>query len=152
MEGKSFMSCCKKIVFNIADFYMIYKQQKRHVCAARFDKQASDLHILSMCGSIDGFFHPWINGRDLSHWMKRGATVEFHRDIFGMKTLGGKQIYFCNNFFVVTDLVLTCEQKQRIIFQSLDTSHTHEHEVHSDLHVLEEFEVKQDEALEEISI
>ena len=26
MEGKSFMSCCKKIVFNIADFSMIYKQ------------------------------------------------------------------------------------------------------------------------------
>ena len=26
MEGKIFMSCCKKIVFNIADFSMIYKQ------------------------------------------------------------------------------------------------------------------------------
>ena len=25
MEGKSFMSCCKKIVFNIDDFSMIYK-------------------------------------------------------------------------------------------------------------------------------
>ena len=25
MEGKHFMSCCKKIVFNIADFFMIYK-------------------------------------------------------------------------------------------------------------------------------
>ena len=25
MEGKIFMSCCKKIVFNIADFSMIYK-------------------------------------------------------------------------------------------------------------------------------
>ena len=25
MEGKSFMSSCKKIVFNIADFSMIYK-------------------------------------------------------------------------------------------------------------------------------
>ena len=37
------------------------------------------------------------------------------RDIFGMKTLGGKKFYFCNNFFVVTDIVLTCEQKQRII-------------------------------------
>ena len=24
-EGKIFMSCCKKIVFNIADFSMIYK-------------------------------------------------------------------------------------------------------------------------------
>ena len=26
MEGKCFMSCCKKIVFNIAYFSMIYKQ------------------------------------------------------------------------------------------------------------------------------
>ena len=25
------MSCCKQIVFNIVDFSMIYKQQKRHV-------------------------------------------------------------------------------------------------------------------------
>ena len=25
LEGKSFMSCCKKFVFNIADFSMIYK-------------------------------------------------------------------------------------------------------------------------------
>ena len=40
MEGKSFMSCCKKIVFNIADFSMIYKQQKMHVCAAAFENKA----------------------------------------------------------------------------------------------------------------
>ena len=80
MEGKNFMSCCKKIVFNIADFSMIYKQQKGHVCAATFEKKASNLHILSMCGSIDGFLHPWINGRELSHWMKRGTPIEFHRD------------------------------------------------------------------------
>ena len=115
MEGKIFMSCCKKIVFNIADFSMIYKQQKGHVCAATFEKKASNLHIHSMCGSIDGFLHPWINGRELSHWMKRGAPVEFHRDIFGMKTLGGKFFYFCNNYFVVTHIVLTCEQKKTII-------------------------------------
>ena len=62
--------------------------------AATFDNKASYLHILSMCGSIDGFLHPWINGRELSHWMKRGAPVEIHRDIFGMKTLGGNFFYF----------------------------------------------------------
>ena len=148
MEGKSFMSCCKKIVFNIADFSMIYKQQKRHVCAATFDKKALYIHILSMCGSIDGFSHPWINGRELIHWMKRGAPIEFHRDIFGMKTLGGNFFYSCNNFFVVTHIVLTCEQQQRIILQLLYTSHTHAYEVHSNFHVLE-FEVKQyeDQAL-----
>ena len=75
--------------------------------------------------------------------MNRGAPVEFHRDIFGMKTLGGKFFYFCNNFFVLTDIVLTCEQQQRLILQLLYTSHTHAHEVHSDLHVLEDFEVNQ---------
>ena len=74
--------------------------------------------------------------------MKRGAPVEFHIDIFGMKTLGGNFFYFCNNSFVVTDIVLTCEQKQSLILQLLYTSHTHAHEVHSDLHVLEKFEVK----------
>ena len=47
------------------------------------------------------------------------------RNIFGMKTLGGKEFYFCNNFFVVTDIVLTCEHKKRLILQLLDTSHTH---------------------------
>ena len=56
MEGKSCMSCCKKIVFNIAYFSMIYKQQQRHVCAATFDKKASYLHILSMCGQLMDFF------------------------------------------------------------------------------------------------
>ena len=81
--------------------------------------------------------------------MKRGAPVEFHRDIFGMKTLGGNFFYFCNNSFVVTDIDLTCEQQQRLILQLLYTSHTHAHEVNYDLHVLEEFEVKQyeDQAL-----
>ena len=66
-----------------------------------------------------------------------------------MKTLGGKEFYFCNKFFVVTDIIFTCEQKQRIILKLLDTSHKHAYEVHSRLHVLEEFEVKQyeDQAL-----
>ena len=27
------------------------------------------------------------------------------RDIFGMNTLGGKNFYLCNNFFVMTDIV-----------------------------------------------
>ena len=71
------------------------------------------------------------------------------KDVFGMKTLGGKEFYFCNKFFVVTDIILRCEHKQRLILKLLDTSHTHAHEVHFDLHVLEEFEVKQyeDQAL-----
>ena len=43
------------------------------------------------------------------------------------------------------DIVLTYEQQQRIILQPLDTFNTNAHEVHSDLHVLEEFEVKLDE-------
>ena len=49
----------------------------------------------------------------------------------------------------MTDIVLTCEQQQRLILQLLYTSLTHAHEVHSDFHVLEEFEVKQyeDQAL-----
>ena len=58
-------------------------------------------------------------------------------------TLGGKEFYFRNNCFIVTDIVLTCEQQQGIILHILGTYHTHAHEVNSDLHVLEEFEVKQ---------
>ena len=60
------------------------------------------------------------------------------RNIFGMKTLGGKEFYFCNKFFVVTDIVLTCEQKQRFNLQPLDTFHTHAHEVNSIFFVLED--------------
>ena len=63
-------------------------------------------------------------------------------ETFRMKTLGGKFFHFCNNSFVVTDIALTCEQQQRIILQLLYASHTHAHEVHSDFHVLEDFEVK----------
>ena len=33
-----------------------------------------------MCGAIDGVLHPWIKGRELIHWMKRGSPIEFHRD------------------------------------------------------------------------
>ena len=42
----------------------------------------------------------------------------------------------------MTDIVLTCENQQRLILHLLETSHTHAHEVHSDFLVLEEFEVK----------
>ena len=41
------------------------------------------------------------------YWVGRGTL--------GMKTLGGKEFYFCNNVFVVTDIVLTCEQQQILI-------------------------------------
>ena len=43
----------------------------------------------------------------------------------------------------MTNIVLTCEQKQRLILQLLYTSHIHAHELHSDLHVLENFKVEQ---------
>ena len=56
-----------------------------------------------------------------------------------MKTLEGKGFYFCNNFFVVTDIVLTCGKPQIFNLNPLDTFHTHAHDVHSDFVVLEEF-------------
>ena len=43
----------------------------------------------------------------------------------------------------MTNIVLTCEHQQILIFQLLYTSHIHAHEVHSNFHVLEKFEVKQ---------
>ena len=61
------------------------------------------------------------------------------RNIFGIKTLGGKEFYFCNKFFVVTDIVLTCEQKKRFNLQPLDTFHTHAHEVNYIFFVLEDY-------------
>ena len=57
--------------------------------------------------------------------------------------MGGEAFYFCNSFFVGNLIVLTYEKQQIITLNPLDTPHTHAHEVHSDLHVLEEFEVKQ---------
>ena len=60
------------------------------------------------------------------------------RDTLGMKTVGAKKLNFCNNFFVVTDIVLTCEQQQRFSLQPLDTFHTHAHEVNSIFFVLED--------------
>ena len=64
------------------------------------------------------------------------------RDTLGMKTVGGKRFNFCDKFFVVTDIVLTRGHPQRYIFHPSYTSSTHTQDVHSDLHVLEEFEVK----------
>ena len=60
------------------------------------------------------------------------------RNLFGMKTLGGKEFYFCNKYFVVTDIVLTCEQQHIFNLQPLDTFHTHAHEVNYIFFVLED--------------
>ena len=66
------------------------------------------------------------------------------RDIIEIKTLGSKGFfYLCNNFFVITDIVFTCEQQQRFILKPIDTSYTHAHEVNFYLHVFEELENKQ---------
>ena len=48
MEVKIFMSCCKKYVFNIVDFSMIYKQQKRNVCASTFDVLMGSWHTFQL--------------------------------------------------------------------------------------------------------
>ena len=61
------------------------------------------------------------------------------RDTFGVKNVGDEEFNFCNNFFVWTDIVLTCGQPQRFNLQPLDTSHAHAHEVHSKFFVLKEF-------------
>ena len=67
------------------------------------------------------------------------------RGIIQMNNLGGKWFFYFYNVFVVTDIVLTCKQQRRFILHPLDTSCTHAYEVHTDLHMLEEFEFKQDE-------
>ena len=38
------------------------------------------------------------------------------RNIFRMKTLGGKEFYFCNKIFVVTDIVLHVNKNKDLIF------------------------------------
>ena len=55
------------------------------------------------------------------------------RDNLGMKTMGGKEFNFLNEFFFLTS------GKQKIyILHPLGTTHRPAHEVHYDLHVLEE--------------
>ena len=44
---------------------------------------------------------------------------------------------FYNNFFVVTDIVLTCGKPQIFNLHPLDTFHINAHEVDSDFFVLE---------------
>ena len=61
------------------------------------------------------------------------------RDTLGMKTMGGKEFNFCNKFFFVNGIVLTCGKPQIFNFQPLDTFNSHEHEVHTKCFVLEEF-------------
>ena len=48
-------------------------------------------------------------------------------------------------FFVVTDIVLTCGKPKRFNLQSLNTFHTHAHEVHSDFFLFEDCTYKFDE-------
>ena len=69
-------------------------------------------------------------------------TIHPHMDAIGryiteMKIVGDKKINFYNNFFVVTDIVLTHAQPQIFNLHPLDTFHTHAHELHSDFFVLE---------------
>ena len=71
------------------------------------------------------------------YWVDRGTL--------GMKTLGGEEFYFCNKFFVVTDIVLTCGKPQGFNLKPLDRFHTHSHEFHLDFFVLEECTDKFDE-------
>ena len=53
------------------------------------------------------------------------------RDTIEINTLGGKGFfYFCSNFFVITDIIFTCEKQQIFVLHSLDISCTHAHEVH----------------------
>ena len=61
------------------------------------------------------------------------------RDTLGIKDVGGKEFNFCNKFFGVNGIVMTCGKPQRLNFQPLDTYHTHAHEVHSKFCVLKEF-------------
>ena len=84
--------------------------------------------------------------RKMADHIPYGSTNKFpyssidwvDKDTLGMKTMGGKRFNFYNNFFVMTDIVLTCGKPQRFNLQPLDTFHTHAHEVHSDFFVLEE--------------
>ena len=67
------------------------------------------------------------------------------RDTFGVKNVGGEEFNFCNNFFVGTDIVLTCGKPQGFKLHPLGTFHTHACEVHSDFFVLEDCTNKFDE-------
>ena len=67
------------------------------------------------------------------------------RDTLGMNTVGGKEFNFCNKFFGVNGIVLTCGKPKIFIFQPLDTFHTHANEVHSIFFVLEDCTNKFDE-------
>ena len=53
------------------------------------------------------------------------------RYTFEVKKVGDEEFNFCNNFFLVTGIVLTCGQPQGFKLWPLDTFHTHAHEVHS---------------------
>ena len=61
------------------------------------------------------------------------------RDTLGIKDVGGKEFNFCNKFFDVNVIVMTCGKLQRINLQPLDSSHAHAHEVHSKFFVLKDF-------------
>ena len=51
----------------------------------------------------------------------------------------GKEFNFCNKFFDVNGIVLTCGKPQILNFYPLDTFDTHAHEGHSKFFVLKEF-------------
>ena len=49
-----------------------------------------------------------------------------------MKKVGDEEFNFCNKVFVVTDIALPCGHTQGFDLHTLDTFHTHAHEVNSD--------------------
>ena len=67
------------------------------------------------------------------------------RDTFEVKNVGDEEFHFCNKFLFLTDIVLTCGNPNAFNLQSLDTFHTHAHEVHSNFFVLKDYTDKFDE-------
>ena len=114
-QGRTIIACISRRLFNMHTL----KGKPRNISLWLVDYSIEDVsnHITygyenkSPCSYID-----WVD-----------------RDTLGMNTMGGKEFNFLNEFFV-----LTSGKPQIYILQPLGTTHQPAHEVHSDLHVLEE--------------
>ena len=116
---------------------LVKSYEEENIGQALIDVERKDEAFLSTTNMVDHI--PYGSTSKIPY----SSSDWVDRNTFGMKTVGGEEFNFCNKFFVVTSIVLTCGKPQKCILQSSYTSSTYAHEVHCDLYVLEGFGRKQ---------
>ena len=106
-----------------------------HVLVKRYEEENIGQALIEVEGKDAVFFSTRKMDDNIPYGLENKSAYSsidwVDRDTFGVKNVGGEEFNFCNKFFIVNDIVLTCGHPQRFNFHPLDTFHTLAHEMHS---------------------